>query len=87
MELRVAAELDGAARYLPSGVTQVASGENWLRFRVAHPEEVNPRLLGALSKAGVPVVTLAEVPRSLEDVYLQVVGNVDEKGPPPVWDG
>ena len=87
MELRVASELDGAARFLPSGVTQVAAGEDWLRFRVSHPEEVNPRLLGALSKAGVPVVTLAEVPRSLEDVYLQAVGNVEGKGPASAWDG
>ena len=85
MELRVAKALDGAAKFLPPGVTEIASGENWLRFRVAHPEEVNPRLLGALSQAGVPVVTLAEVPRTLEDVYLQVVGRHEEQGPPPEW--
>jgi ABC-2 type transport system ATP-binding protein len=80
MELRLATTLDGAVKFLPPGVTELASGENWLRFRVARPEEVNPGLLRSLSQAGVPVVTLSEVPRTLEDVYLQVVGEQDEKG-------
>ncbi len=81
MELRLATMLDGAVKFLPPGATELASGENWLRFRVARPEEVNPSLLRSLSQAGVPVVTLSEVPRTLEDVYLQVVGKQDEKGP------
>jgi ABC-2 type transport system ATP-binding protein len=80
MELRLATMLDGAVKFLPPGATELASGENWLRFRVSHPEKVNPTLLRSLSQAGVPVVTLSEVPRTLEDVYLQVVGS--QKGSP-----
>jgi hypothetical protein len=34
---------------------------------------VNPLILQRLAEQHVPVVTLAEVPRSLEDVYLRVV--------------
>jgi hypothetical protein len=41
---------------------------------VDDPDEVNPRFLRSLGQAGIDVVTLAEVERSLEDVYLQVVG-------------
>jgi ABC-2 type transport system ATP-binding protein len=80
MELRLATTLDGVVKLLPPDVTRVESGEDWLRFRVAHPEQVNPGLLRSLSQAGVPVVTLSEVPRTLEDVYLQVVGEQDAKG-------
>jgi ABC-2 type transport system ATP-binding protein len=85
MELRLATTLDGAVKYLPAGATEIASGDDWLRFRVSRPDVVNPSLLRALSQAGVPVVTLAEVPRTLEDVYLQVVGQQDEKGRAPEW--
>ena len=73
MELRLARSLDGAVGLLPEGIDLLASGPDWIRYRTARPEKVNPELLGALAAAGVPVVTLSEVHRSLEDVYLQVV--------------
>jgi ABC-2 type transport system ATP-binding protein len=80
MELRLAQSLDGAVGLLPPGIDLLASGPDWFRYRTAHPESVNPRVLGALAAAGVPVVTLSEVQRSLEDVYLQVVAG--QEGPP-----
>lgn len=49
------------------------SGVGWLRYRTEDPEETNPAVLHALLSAGVPVLTLQEVPRSLEAVYLRVV--------------
>jgi ABC-2 type transport system ATP-binding protein len=73
MELRLAQSLDGAVGLLPPGIDLLASGPDWIRYRTSEPQTVNPRLLGALAAAGVPVVTLSEVHRSLEDVYLQVV--------------
>ena len=48
-------------------------GDTWLRYSTPDPERVNPRLLQRLAERGVPVVTLSEVPRSLEDVYLRIV--------------
>lgn len=83
MELRVANKLDGAVDILPADLQPMASGDNWLRYQTDRPEQDNPRILRALMEAGVSVVTLAEVERSLEDVYLQVVsieGNVDGSG-------
>jgi len=79
MEVRLARPLDGAARLLPQGTHVVASGADWLRYETEDPQESNPRFLRALGQAGIDVVTLAEVERSLEDVYLQVVG---QPGPP-----
>ena len=74
MELRLARPLDGAAGLLPQGARLVASGADWLRYETEDPRDSNPRFLRALGQAGIDVVTLAEVERSLEDVYLQVVG-------------
>lgn len=60
---------------LPKGVTLSESRGSRLRFRVERPQETNPMLLGMLSKAQAPVVTLQEVPRSLEQVYLKVMAD------------
>jgi ABC-2 type transport system ATP-binding protein len=74
MELRLAGRLDGAAQLLPDGLQPIAVGADWLRYRADVPQEMNPRLLRAMAAAGIQVVTLSEVGRSLEDVYLRVVG-------------
>jgi ABC-2 type transport system ATP-binding protein len=73
MELRLVDRLDGVLKYLPSELEPLEMGENWLRYRVSHPDRVNPKVLQAMAQAGVQVITLSEVERSLEDVYLQVV--------------
>jgi ABC-2 type transport system ATP-binding protein len=74
MELRLASRLNGALQALPAGVEPLGSGENWVRYRTARPDQVNPRVIEAMSRAGLSVVTLTEVGRSLEEVYLSVVG-------------
>jgi ABC-2 type transport system ATP-binding protein len=79
MELRLACSLDGAVAHFPPGIELLESGQDWIRYRTARPEQVNPQLLGAMSAAGIPVVTLSEVGRSLEDVYLQVVAGQPAK--------
>ena len=66
-------QLDGLS--LPKGVTLSESNGSRLRFRVERPQETNPLLLRQLSKAQAPVVTLQEVPRSLEQVYLKVMAD------------
>jgi len=79
MELRLASSLDGALEHLPEGIAKIASGDNWVRYSTAQAETVNPKILNSLAKAGIPVVTLSRVERSLEDVYLQVVGEDDSQ--------
>ena len=73
MELRLAGPLDGALKHLPPDLKTLAMGKNWLRYQVGQPEIVNPKVLQAMTDAGVKVITLSEIGRSLEDVYLQVV--------------
>ena len=78
LELRLAQSLDGLLPELADLVTVETHGDNWLRYRTSTPEAVNPRLLQRLAERGTPVVTLSEVPRSLEDVYLRIVNEVNE---------
>jgi len=73
MEVRLVGSVDGLAPRLAGIVEVKAQGKGWLRYRTAEPEEVNPRLLRRLAALGRQVVTLSEVPRTLEDVYLRVV--------------
>ncbi len=79
MELRLACSLDGALEHLPEGIVKIASGDTWVRYSTSQPEIVNPKTLSSLAKAGIPVVTLSRVERSLEEVYLQVVREDDSQ--------
>jgi ABC-2 type transport system ATP-binding protein len=73
MELRVAASLNGLVESLSSQVNVVSAGQNWVRYTVSNPHQFNPALLQNLAQQNVPVVTLSEVPRRLEEIYLQIV--------------
>jgi len=79
MELRLACSLDGALDHLPEGIVIIASGDTWVRYSTSQPEVVNPKTLSSLANAGIPVVTLSRVERSLEEVYLQVVREDDSQ--------
>ncbi|TET52784.1 MAG: ABC transporter ATP-binding protein [Anaerolineales bacterium] len=73
MELKLAGPIDGAVALLADLVTIEGQGDRWIRYSTPNPTQTNPELLRALSSNGVGVVTLSEVERSLEDVFLRVV--------------
>jgi len=73
LELRLAQSLDGLLPLLTDLIDVEERGETWLRYRTARPEVVNPLLIQRLTREGTDVITLSEVPRSLEDVYLKIV--------------
>ena len=58
---------------MPAGTQIVGHGDDWFRFSTIEPGETNPRLLRQLLDQGLPVVSLREAPRSLEQVYLQAM--------------
>jgi ABC-2 type transport system ATP-binding protein len=60
---------------LPKGVTLSENNGSRLRFRVERPQETNPVLLRQLTEAQAPAVTLQEVSRSLEQVYLKAMAD------------
>ncbi len=73
MELRLTGPANGLVADLRGQVDVESAGQAWIRFRTADPVADNPRLLRWLAERRVDVVTLSEVPRRLEDVYLNVV--------------
>lgn len=73
-EMRTARTLNGEVAELRRMIAIEEVGDTWLRYRTRRPDETNPALLERLHAAGTPVVSLSEVPRSLESVYLRIVG-------------
>jgi len=76
-ELRLASPLDSLLSRVGEWVEIEEHGSTWFRYRTPSPAEVNPLLLHRLAEEGAEVVTLSEVPRSLEEVYLRIVEDGD----------
>lgn len=72
-EVRLTSTLNGELEQLPADASLVAQGRNWLRYQTAEPERTNPLVLQNLLARGLAVISLQEVPRSLEQVYLQAI--------------
>jgi ABC-2 type transport system ATP-binding protein len=72
-QVHLGAMLNGNPLSLPDGASLTGRGPDWMRYQTVSPEHVNPQILRYLISQGFPVVTLSEVPRSLEQVYLQAV--------------
>ncbi len=73
MELRLSSPLNGATKFVSDLASIQAEGKNWLRYTTPNPQEINPLLIQTLTAQGLGIVTMSQVPRSLEDVYLRVV--------------
>jgi len=78
-ELRLAGTVDGSVRWLEDLVKVDSRGEDWIRYRTEDAARANPIVLDRLRAAGQRVITLSEVSRSLEEVYLQVVDQASDK--------
>ncbi len=78
-EIRLAAPLNGEPTALFPEVAISAQGARWIRYLTQNPERDNPLMLRALLDQGMPVVSLQEVPRSLEQVYLEAVSAPDDQ--------
>lgn len=65
---------------LPNDLQILSAGDTWLRFRPSNPNEENAMVLQSLLDQGINVVSLKEVPRSLEQIYLQVINESEQIG-------
>lgn len=74
-EVQFAEALNSISMPDMDGVLELEIGEDWLRYTSDRPEAANPRVLRWLVDQGLEVVSLHEVPRSLENVYLEAVAN------------
>jgi len=87
MELQLARPMNGLVKYLTEKVNVIDYGIDWVRYATSNPTQFNPVLLAELARQDTPVVTLSEVSRSLEEVYLRIVESdqqikPDTKGEP-----
>ena len=73
MEVRCVQPMNGTLAALHERLDVESCGDTWVRYWSDNPASENPPLLHWLSEQQVDVVTLSEVPRSLEEVYLRVV--------------
>ncbi len=78
-EVQFASPLENQEVQFPPGGRLMGQGPGWLRFQSDQPETFHPRLLRSLLAQDLPVVSLQEVPRSLEAVYLQAVNAADDE--------
>lgn len=74
-ELRLAPPLPAAAaRPALDGLVVIEQETpGCIQYRCAHPDQINPQIMARLAAQGLPLMTLAQVARSLEDVYLRIV--------------
>ena len=77
-EVTLASDWSEPSLPLPEGVDLLERGLRSLRFRVRQPLDSNPKLVQALTSRAAPVVSVQEVPRNLEQVYLQAMARAQE---------
>ena len=72
-EVRLGAPFSGKEFCLPTHTHLTSQGEDWFRFQTDTPRQHIPQVVASLVEQGLPVLSLSEVPRSLERVYLRAV--------------
>ena len=77
-ELRLGASLDGCQVITPPTSEVISSGLDWVRYRIQDPLTANPLILRGFLDQNIPVISMQEVPRSLEQVYMQAINAPDD---------
>lgn len=77
-EVRVRGAWRGGTLDLPRGVMLSGQSDSGPRFRVEDPLAANPELLKQIISSGAEVVSMQEVPRTLEEVYLAAMARVND---------
>ena len=80
-EVRLAIALNGSEIPIPANIHLCERGTDWFRYQTASPLEANPVMLNNLLKRGLPVVGLYEIPRSLEQVYMNAINAPEMNNP------
>ena len=63
---------------LPENLKITGRGSHGFVYQVNQPETTNPALIQNLTGQQIPVISLQEVPRSLEQVYLEAMTRVEQ---------
>lgn len=57
----------------------IGQGDLWMHFQIEAPLVSNPQLLKKLLDDHLEIVTFSELPRSLEQVYLEGISRDDQE--------
>jgi len=77
-KIQLANEFNGEITQLPAGAQLVTYGPDWLRYQTENARAVNPMVVDFLVEKDLAVVSLEEVPRNLEQVYMRVINTTDD---------
>jgi ABC-2 type transport system ATP-binding protein len=80
-EVRLGGLVNGHDLPALPGVIFTQREADWLRYQTSTPTQNNPLILRALLNQGMQVISLQEVPRSLEQVYLYAMGQASSLTP------
>jgi ABC-2 type transport system ATP-binding protein len=78
LEVRVDRPLNGEVKELEDLVLVESVNGHTIRYQTDEPMITNPQLVRRLNGLGLGIISLYEIPQSLEDVYLNVVLNKSE---------
>ncbi len=78
-EVRLGSPFNGWEPNLPAAADLTGRGSDWIRYRTQEASRVNPDVLRMFFAQDLPVISLQAVPRSLEQVYLEVVSEPGER--------
>ena len=83
-ELHAAGPLNGELKSLAGLIEVEQPAADRIRYRTADALQLNPQLVARLHAAGVEIVSLSELPRSLETVYLRIVDDASAPSAAPL---
>ncbi len=72
-EVKFSGECNPNSLHLPPGVSLAEHGSDFFRYRVENPQDANPLILKQLVQSNVSVISMQEVSRSLELIYLRAM--------------
>ena len=73
-EIRFSSPVDRVHFSVDGLATIEEYGATWVRYRTSKPEDANPVFVRHLINAGAEIVSVSQMPQSLEAVYLRMVG-------------
>lgn len=79
-EVKLARPLEAWPAGLPTGVTLKGSGADWARFYIESPVQTNPSFLHWMLEQHLEVLSFKEVPRSLEQAFLELIRERESGG-------
>lgn len=77
-EVRFRGEFSPKTFNVPTGAIPSGESDRAFRFRIDDPVATNPELIKSIINSGVEVISMQEVPHTLEEIYLAAMAKVKD---------